>query len=300
MTNQGHSRELTELSVKKAAKMVNCGLVSGLLQAILFNPWDRALYLSVKEARPFLTRLNFKDPFAGVTQTVVQRAISAGLYFPLEEIFTLLLKNHIEDSRNEAKLASVYFLAGTLAGIVNGVLMNPFTIIKYQFWGRPDGAPVNFFSVAMHIIKTGGVRHLFVGTLATVQRDLVFGGCFATMRHELLPAIRRKYDYRNKHDEVEKEKANFVINLLSATTATLLSSPINYVRNMHYATPPDTKPASTVLILRELFSNAAQESTALLRLHYIQSRLRLGWGTARVGCGMAFGAKPKLYVMYGL
>ncbi|RYH28735.1 hypothetical protein EON65_11045 [archaeon] len=143
----------------------------------------------------------------------------------------------------------------------------------------------------MHILKTGGVRHLFVGTLATVQRDLIFGGCFATMRHELLPVLWKKYDRRKKHDEVEKKKANFVINLLAATTATLLSSPINYVRNMHYATPPDTKPTSTIHILKDLIHSAAQQSTLIKQWYYIQTRLRLGWGTARVGCGMAFGAK---------
>lgn len=129
-TQEHHPGDFNDLSIRKAAKLVNCGLVSGLLQAILFNPWDRALYLSVKEARPFLTGLNFKEPFAGVTQTVVQRAISAGLYFPLEEIFTHLLTTYTDVDNNPKKLASIYFFAGTLAGIVNGVLMNPFTRIK--------------------------------------------------------------------------------------------------------------------------------------------------------------------------
>ena len=28
--------------------LLSCGFVSGVLQAVLFNPWDRALYLSIK------------------------------------------------------------------------------------------------------------------------------------------------------------------------------------------------------------------------------------------------------------
>jgi len=64
-----------------------CGFASGLVQAGLFNPWDRALYLSVKFERKFLHPLNFVEPWKGVLQTLIQRAISAGFYFPLEDIF---------------------------------------------------------------------------------------------------------------------------------------------------------------------------------------------------------------------
>ena len=69
------------------SKLLSCGLISGLIQAAVFNPWDRALYLSVKENRNFLNSYNFHDPFAGVLQTITQRTISNGLYFPLEDIF---------------------------------------------------------------------------------------------------------------------------------------------------------------------------------------------------------------------
>ena len=72
---------------KYASTKLSCGLVSGIAQAGVFNPWDRALYLSQKYDRKFLDFRNFENPMAGVTQTLFQRAISAGLYFPLEEIF---------------------------------------------------------------------------------------------------------------------------------------------------------------------------------------------------------------------
>ena len=38
------------------------------LQAGLFNPWDRALYLSVKHSRPFLSGENFQRPYQGFWQ----------------------------------------------------------------------------------------------------------------------------------------------------------------------------------------------------------------------------------------
>lgn len=123
------------VSLKRSAKLLNCGLTSGLAQAYVFNPWDRALYLSVKYSRPFLNSQNFVNPMAGVTQTVAQRAISAGLYFPLEEIFAELIDDYEEDCGGDDLMNKQIkqwkmFLSGTCAGIINGIVMNPFTRIK--------------------------------------------------------------------------------------------------------------------------------------------------------------------------
>ncbi len=104
-----------------------------LLQALVFNPWDRALYLSVKHERPFLQLDNFRRPMAGVTQTVVQRAISAGLYFPLEQLFSEILYDS-KLSSNDKIRPWLTFFAGTLAGTLNGIAMNPFTRIKVSIW----------------------------------------------------------------------------------------------------------------------------------------------------------------------
>lgn len=121
-------QESQYLSLKKTSKLLNCGLLSGLAQAFVFNPWDRALYLSVKNERAFLHSENFRNPMAGVTQTVVQRAISAGLYFPLEDIFYSLLLIKYNGSENIRSID--VFFSGTLAGFFNGIIMNPFSRIK--------------------------------------------------------------------------------------------------------------------------------------------------------------------------
>lgn len=114
----------SQFSIGRVAKLLNCGFVSGLLQAFIFNPWDRALYLSVKNERAFLRWDNFHDPFGGVMQTVVQRALSAGLYFPMEELsYELITYSGFHNP-------FVSLAAGTLAGIINGVVMNPFSRIK--------------------------------------------------------------------------------------------------------------------------------------------------------------------------
>ena len=107
-----------------------CGLISGLIQAIVFNPWDRALYLSVKETRSFIHLNNFKQPFTGLLQSIFQRAISAGLYFPLEEYFMEYLSNINEKKNDKLSRHWITLVAGNCAGAMNGFALNPLTAIK--------------------------------------------------------------------------------------------------------------------------------------------------------------------------
>ena len=125
---------IIETKIGYTLNKLKCGLFSGVGQAALFNPWDRALYLSVKNNTMFLDRSNFTQPFQGLFQTITQRAISSGLYFPLEEIFRdLLLHSNTNITGNSSPLLGrmgINFLSGNLAGAVNGILMNPVTAIK--------------------------------------------------------------------------------------------------------------------------------------------------------------------------
>jgi len=127
----------SDYSLSRVLSLLNCGFTSGLLQAAVFNPWDRALYLSVLHHRRFLHNDNFREPMRGVLQTIVQKAISGGLYFPLEEIFSsyiygYLIENcqqHVRNSGSVSKYSSI-FLGGMMAGAVNGIVLNPFSRIK--------------------------------------------------------------------------------------------------------------------------------------------------------------------------
>jgi len=108
--------------------LLSCGLVSGVLQSIIFNPWDKALYLSIKLERPFLDMRNFEHPMKGMTQTLAQRAVSSGLYFPLEDIFRTQLNHHLGQYNGHRSVHN--FLSGTLAGLFNGLIMNPFVSVR--------------------------------------------------------------------------------------------------------------------------------------------------------------------------
>jgi hypothetical protein len=142
----------------------------------------------------------------------------------------------------------------------------------------------------------GGVRCFFVGSAATILRDLIFGGTFAATRHKpqrasgssIADAGENTSGNHNPKKLAHTKK--FIVNICAGSLATLLSSPLNYVRVIHYATPPDVPPQRALTILKALLASASAEPTLLKRFLYVQGRLRVGWGTARVGFGMAFSA----------
>lgn len=145
------------------------------------------------------------------------------------------------------------------------------------------------------MFEKGGVRPFFIGSTATLTRDVIFGGTYALLRHELQNAafdssgVKVTSDTNITTNKFESY-GRFFINLFSGCVATLLSSPFNYVRNIHYATPPDTLPSSTIKIFQDLIEQTRDETTTVQKVKYLANRLRIGWGTARVGVGMAFGS----------
>ena len=115
-------------SERSHAFLFSCGILSGIIHAAVFHPWDRALYLSVTNKRSFLNTLNFRNPLSGILQTISQRGISAGLYFPLEESFTTFFRR--EFGHHKSLRPWITFLSGILAGALHGIAMNPFASVK--------------------------------------------------------------------------------------------------------------------------------------------------------------------------
>lgn len=128
---------------------------------------------------------------------------------------------------------------------------------------------------ARRIFSQGGFFVFYKGAAATICRDITFCSVYAVARH---------IHSSNSSSET------FAVNLLAASGATLLSSPFNYVRNIHFATPAHTRHKPFVCIFKELYHDTLSQTTFAKRLLFLQERLTIGWGTARVGCGMACAA----------
>ena len=237
---------------------------------------DRALYLSVKHKRPFLSVLNFSKPYQGFWQAIVQRTLSTGLYFPLEDLFMVPCKEMFGPNNFVAP-----FLAGNLAGAINGIALNPASAVKYHTWGHEQSS---FFRTACLMWRDGGLTPFLKGTSPTILRDLTFGGIYSLLRHGMLLSLTEN----DEPGHVRTRGEIFLVNVLAAGVATTASGPFNYVRNIKYSVPADMMPPSTEVILRDLYRELCKKKDLLSKLSLLQDRLRIGWGTGRVAVGMAF------------
>lgn len=252
-------------------KSVICGLASGVLQAGLFMPYDRALYLSMTNRRPFLSVENFRNPFIGFTQSIGGRALAGGLYFPLEQFFFRAF--HDGDKTKNNGLTN--FAAGTAAGAVNAMLLNPLSAVKYKTWSRVHNRGVVYEAFSM--FKKGGRAVFFKGLTPTLLRDITFGGCYTSIRLQAQWSCDIDPDHQ------------WIANLVAAALATVASGPFNLARNLQYNTKSAHRAPAVTEVLMQLLNEVRQIGNTHQKLLHLQSRLRIGWGTARVAMGMSFG-----------
>ena len=275
--NNVHDKKLT---IKKQLSIdVKAGLASGVFCSGLFNPWDRALYLSVKNNNPFLTKDNFRHPYHGFSQAIVQRAFLGSIYYIMQGE----LKHHLypylhHDLKTSETLSQ--FCIGSTAGSLTGLLTNSISAIKYHTWGHESRS---FLVSTYDMWSHGSIKPFIKGTQATMGRDLIFGSTYEVSRH----LIKNTFPKFNNTDDAS---LNFLCNSSAAALGTIASGPLNYVRTIQYATPPQEKPPTVLKALVDVWSESKKPDAHLLnKMSFFQQKFRIGWGTARVAIGMAVG-----------
>jgi len=187
-------------------------------------------------------------------------------------VFTFFLQGVVSGILPES-MVHRSFTVGLVAGSLNGFILNPLASIKYHNWGL--GADFTWRGTIVHAWKLGGLSPFFKGISATVSRDAIFGTSYE---------VGRQYLFTLMPSLCTDQRWIFVSNMAAAALATIVSSPFNYVRSMQYATPPDQSPRRAWPQLLRLWENAKKAECGIPS--YLQQRLRIGWGTARVAVGM--------------
>jgi hypothetical protein len=187
---------------------------------------------------------------------------------------TLLLSDMHAGIRDSAQLN---FLVGLSAGSLNGIVLSPISVIKYHGWGTDPKA--TFRSAARDILVKGGPNVFFKGVSVVMMRDGVFG-----IVYELIRGSLRTRD--PSVSTIPLSALNFGADFVAASAASIISSPLNYCRNIKYSVPPECTPPSVLQCLRALVAELKAHNSPI---RFLESRLYLGWGTARVGIGMAIG-----------
>ena len=165
-------------------------------------------------------------------------------------------------------------MAGTAAGMCNGMILNPISAVKYKTWGRQVNR--GMWNEVCSMFQQGGMRPFVNGFAPTILRDVAFGGVYTFLRLEA--------QYQGLPSEYQ-----WTGNMVSAAIAAVVSGPFNLARNEQYATRSGAKAPTIAKVLLALLQEVKQLPTIYEKWHLLQSRLRIGYGTIRVAIGMAFG-----------
>ena len=260
-----------------------CGVSTGVIIAGLFHPWDRALFLSVSNKRPFIydgikntfVLENFAQPYHGFAQTVFSKTISTALYFvaqqQINDSFYPYLHYQLGLYEWQAQLA-----VGLSVGSITGIGTNGLYAVRSQTWNNSGST---FLSSAKTMWAHGGIQPFTKGISATVGRDAIFSTAYEVLRH------------CGRKDNKSEDSWQFAQNAGAAGVATLFSGPSNYVRNRQYATAPNLPTPKAVDVLSDIWQESKSQESQPLRLGFFMQRFQIGWGTARVAVGMATGQK---------
>ena len=135
----------------------------------------------------------------------------------------------------------------------------------------------------------GGIRPFINGIVPTICRDMLFGGAYASLRFTFERKLRDMLLSDEQGAMIQSGMIAPVSQFTAAAIATTASSPINYWRNMQFATRLGSNPVGFVTCMKELKWSIVEAPTVRGKVRQIGMKLRVGWGTVRVATGMAVG-----------
>lgn len=236
-------------------KLLN-GFITGISSTFIFNPFDKAIYLMVKDNKPIYDKNIWKNPYKGVTHALYNRVLSYGFFYPLNDYY------------------NNYFnvpLSGIMASSSVAILNNPLNVIKLYNWNNNSNQ--NFVKLFNKLRLEHGMKIFMYKLHYTLIRDSIFGGVFITLSH-----------YYNQEKSLLKDT-------IYGALATSLSSPINYFRNRAYFDL--NKSISIQEMIRELKNDIKKNNYNRKQIlkYLVLDKFCINYGTLRVGLGMALSKK---------
>ena len=208
------------------------GLFTGLIQSVVFNPVDKALYLHVINHTKLFNRANWIHPYQGISNSLINRCISYGYYYTFIDIFNKFSEENVSNKKIRP------FVTGALTGITTAVLINPLNTVKYYSWNDQNR---KLSRVAWNMYKEQGVRSFYRGLLSTIKRDVSFTTTY-TITH---PIIKNYFG--------ETNYLSFLIEIGVVTCGTIISAPFNYVRNQKYKVDPHLPSPTMIKVFGNLY-----------------------------------------------
>jgi len=139
------------------------GLSTGLMSAVIFNPIDKAIYLSTTRNIKLFNKENWRDLYKGSSYTILTRLITSGLYFSYIDHYSTISNSNIETALMTAFVCSI---------------TNPLQLIKFNSWynnySTKEGAKM--------IIKNYGYKGFAIGIAPLLVRDFLFNYIYLSFK----------------------------------------------------------------------------------------------------------------------
>ena len=208
-------------------------IIVGSIQAIIFNPLDKAIYNSIINNNTLFSYKNWIKPFTGASNGIYTRIISGGIYFYL-----------IDYTKN----MNLYQSSLTVS-IITSIILNPFNVIKYRSYAYNL---TSYNSLILNYNKCG-LKFSKIGIESYILRDFIFNYIYI------------KY---------KKDNNDLIHNCSIICTASIISSPLHYVRNMKYYNND-----SYINIIKCLFKDI--NNNIKIKPLFIFKQFGIGYGTVR-------------------
>ena len=252
-----------ERSVDGILQAVGAGFTSGLVISVFMNPYDRALYLALKERRPFLRKENFRKPYKGHSRPCSSVCSAASTSCWRTSVDRPSLTLHRCGAGQDA-------LAGQSAGIATG-FASPLAFVSTDLGQRRAVALENHGQIPRSF---PGFSY-FRGSLDPPQGhdirwSLATGRRWFTVSDPALKFCPTRQRLRRRCFESFQLRAGHAVR--------------------RRREEPDA--SLDLAAPRPLSGEARDPSAGDLRpqLLHLQSRLQIGWGTLRVTLGMSLSA----------
>lgn len=227
------------------------GIVTGIISSLVFNPIDRALFLRIREQKSFFNRALWTNPYQGVSKAAYSKVVGYGVYF---SIYDICRDRH-----------SVFFSSMATA-LSTTCLTHVFNVHKAYQWSHLDGS---ISKGVVALAREQGIRFFFRGIFYTALRDCLFTGLYFSLSSRFNP------------------DKNFTANVLIASSASAVSSPVNYMRSRMFFNFKETG-VTFNRVFKELKQDMLLKNSVSEKIVFLAyNRFDIGLGTLRVGGGIA-------------
>lgn len=142
---------------------ITSGLATGFISAVLFNPIDKAIYLTTIKDMNITNSNVWKNLYKGSSISIGIRIINSGLYFSYIDYYSSISKSPLEIS----------FITSSLC-----LITNPLQIVKFKSWCS-NLSIMNTFSM---IKKNYGYKGFMIGGSFLFMRDIIFNYIYISLK----------------------------------------------------------------------------------------------------------------------